>query len=76
MVDVSGLLLFVSSLSFSLSLLLSWVSSASLPFAEAISSSSLSDELSTLNCSRPRKYVLHFGSLFLFLSNQLGPFCS
>ena len=49
-VDVSVLLLSVSSMSFSVSLLLSWVSSSSLPFTEAIysPSSSLSNDLSTL----------------------------
>ena len=75
-VDVSGLLLFVSSLSFSVALSLSWVCSSSLPFTEAIysPSSSLSDELSTLLSFS--KVLFFFGSLFLFLLNRVATLCS
>ena len=77
MVDVSGLLLSVSSLSFSVSLSLSWESSST-PFSEATSPSSSSSPLllypmnSPQNYSSSRKYFLYLDSCFLFLLN----FCS
>ena len=77
MVDVSGLLLSVSSLSFSVSLSLSWESSST-PFSEATSPSSSSSPLllypmnSPQNYSSSRKYFLYLDRCFLFLLN----FCS
>ena len=72
-VDVSWLLLSVSSLSFSVSLSLSCLlqlhchSQKLSPLALYL--------MNFLHCSRSRKYFLHFGSLF-FISNHLGRFCS
>ena len=63
MVVYSKVLLSVSSLSFSVSLSLAWMSSASLSFAEAISSPSSFRPMNFPHYPRSRKYFLHFGSV-------------
>ena len=76
--DVSGLLLSASSLSFSVSLSLSWVPSVSMPFLRKPLPPPPPDFQYPMNSphyySHYRKYFLHFGNLFPFPIKSLNNF--